>query len=97
MTRVVSPGPESVGVGSGVTVRAQFTLNPNPNLNPREETTNLLYCVHGYVAMCHNCTGFLRNIFFFLGSQTTMDDVIQSLARQLSGRSTTDSSSKNVV
>ena len=34
MTRMVSPGPESAGVGSGVNVRAQFTLNPTPNLNP---------------------------------------------------------------
>ena len=36
MFRVMSPRPEDVGVGSGVTARAQFTLNPSPNLNPKD-------------------------------------------------------------
>ena len=36
---MVSPEPESAGVGSGVNVRAQFTLNPTPNHNPIRLTT----------------------------------------------------------
>ena len=38
MTRMVSPASESAGVGSGDNVRAQFTLNPNHNLNPNPTT-----------------------------------------------------------